>query len=93
MTLTSVGVPLANLMGLVASHLFRMEDAPKFEPALIGTACFGGCGALITGLTGLYMIWDNRRRNKAQGVNKQARDVPTSLLRDGPRSPDFRWYL
>ncbi|KAK0388078.1 hypothetical protein NLU13_4322 [Sarocladium strictum] len=92
-TLTSVGVPLANLMGLVASHLFRLEDAPKFEPALIGTACFGGCGALTTACLGFYMIWDNKRRDKKQGVKVKARDVPTSLLRDGPASDDFRWYL
>jgi len=92
-TLTSVGVPLANLMGLVASHLFRLEDAPKFEPALIGTACFGGCGALTTACLGLWMMWDNKRRDKKQGIKVKARDVPTSLLRDGPASDDFRWYL
>lgn len=80
-------------MGLVASHLFRIEDAPKFEPALIGTACFGGCGAIVTTGLGLWMMWDNKRRDKKQGVKVKARDVPTSLLRDGPKSDDFRWYL
>lgn len=93
-TLTSVGVPLANLMGLVASNLFDVDhDAPKFEPALIATACFGGVGALVTASMGCYMIWDNKRRDRKQGVKLHARDVSTALLKDGPRTDDFRWYL
>ncbi|KAG5941417.1 hypothetical protein E4U53_007409 [Claviceps sorghi] len=92
-TLTSVGVPLANLMGLVASNLFREQDAPKYLPALITTASFGAAGAFITGFLGLYMMWDNRTRDRRAGVAIKARDVPTLRLRDGPRSPDFRWYL
>ena len=92
-TLTSVGVPLANVMGLVASNIFQQKDAPKYTPALITAACFGATGALITACLGLFMILDNRRRNRRAGVNVKARDVPTLKLRDGPASPDFRWYL
>lgn len=92
-TLTSVGVPLANVMGLVSSNIFVSNEAPKYETALITTAVFGATGALITILTGLYMIWDNRRRNKRDGVNISAQDVPTMRLRDGPSVPEFRWFL
>lgn len=92
-TLTSVGVPLANVMGLVASNIFREKDAPKYLPALITTACFGATGALITALLGSYMIFDNRRRNKKLGMKIDARDVPTQLLRDGPSVDEFRWFL
>ncbi|KAK2602034.1 hypothetical protein QQS21_004461 [Conoideocrella luteorostrata] len=92
-TLTSVGVPLANVMGLVASNIFQEHDAPKYLPALITAACFGATGALIAGLFGLYMIIDNKRRDRRAGVTIKARDVPTLKLRDGPSSPDFRWYL
>lgn len=92
-TLTSVGVPLANLMGLVSSNIFLEKEAPKYETALITTAVFGATGAIITLLTGLYMVWDNARRNKRDGVNISARDVPTSRLRDGPSVPEFRWFL
>lgn len=92
-TLTSVGVPLANVMGLVASNIFRDEDAPKYTPALITAASFGAAGALITATLGLYMIWDNRRRDKKAGVKIDARDIPTSQLRDGPSTPEFRWFL
>ncbi|KAI0108863.1 major facilitator superfamily domain-containing protein [Nemania sp. FL0031] len=93
LALTSVGVPLANLMGLVASNVFREQDKPKYEPALITTASFGGFGFLVAACLGLYMAFDNRRRNRRQGVKLSARDVPTSRLRDGPKVDDFRWFL
>ncbi|KAK3314383.1 major facilitator superfamily domain-containing protein [Apodospora peruviana] len=88
--LTSVGVPCANVMGLVSSNIFRKNEAPKYETALITTACFGGAGALIAGLLGFYMMFDNWRRNRAAGVKTTARDVPTKRLRDGPSVPEFR---
>lgn len=93
LTLTSVGVPLANVMGLVASNIFREQDEPKYLPALITTACFGATGALVTAVLGSYMWFDNKRRNKKAGVKIDARDVPTQLLRDGPSVPEFRWFL
>lgn len=92
-TLTAVGVPLANVMGLVSSNIFMNKEAPKYQTALITTAVFGATGALITALTGLFMVWDNARRNKRDGVKIEARDVPTSRLRDGPSVPEFRWTL
>ncbi|KAH8811017.1 major facilitator superfamily domain-containing protein [Xylogone sp. PMI_703] len=91
--LTSVGVPLANLMGLVSSNVFLAKDAPKYTPALITTAIFGACGALITACLGTYMLWDNKRRDRRAGKKILARDVPTSLLRDGPSAEEFRWFL
>jgi hypothetical protein len=92
-TLTSVGVPLANLMGVVSSNIFRSQDAPKYIPALATTAAFGATGALFALLLGIYMTVDNKRRNAKQGVNLSARDVSTELLKDGPSNPQFRWFL
>lgn len=92
-TLTSVGVPLANLMGVVSSNIFRDKDKPKYVPALATTAAFGATGCCIALLLGAYMVFDNRRRNKKQGVSLSARDVSTEILREGPNSPDFRWFL
>lgn len=91
--LTSVGVPLANLMGLVSSNIFLTKDAPKYFPALITTACFGATGALITASLGTYMWWDNRRRDRRAGRHIDARDIPTHRLRDGPKEDEFRWFL
>lgn len=92
-TLTSVGVPLANLMGVVSSNIFRPQDQPKYIPALATTAAFGATGAVAALLLGIFMTVDNRRRNAKQGVQLTARDVSTELLRDGPSNPQFRWFL
>ncbi|KAF5983807.1 tartrate transporter [Fusarium coicis] len=91
--LTSVGVPLANLMGLVSSNIFRENEKPKYPTALITTACFGACGCLIAGLLGGYMVFDNMRRNRRAGKKTTAADVPTKRLRDGPAVSEFRWFL
>lgn len=91
--LTSVGVPCANVMGLVASNIFREAEKPKYQTALVTTASFGAVGALAAGTLGAYMVWDNGRSNRRQGVVRTARDVPTKWLRDGPRSEEFKWFL
>lgn len=90
--LTSIAVPLANLMGVVSSNIFRNEDAPKYIPALATTAAFGGSGILLTLALGAWMAFDNKRRNLRQGVNLRAQDVPTERLREGHSHPDFRWF-
>ncbi|POR34769.1 Putative transporter [Tolypocladium paradoxum] len=92
-TLTSVGVPLANVMGLVASNIFQERDAPKYVPALITAACFGVAGAFVAACLGAYMVFDNRRRDRKAGVKIDPRDVPTQRLRDGPSVEEFRWFL
>ncbi|KAL4873948.1 hypothetical protein BDV12DRAFT_205384 [Aspergillus spectabilis] len=91
--LTSIGVPLANLMGLVASNVFREQDKPKYMPALITVGAFGATGAVLAGLLGIYMLFDNKRRDRKDGVTVRAVDVPTERLRDGPASAEFRWFL
>lgn len=91
--LTSVGVPVANLMGVVSSNIFQNQDAPKYFPALITTAAFGGCGFVLTLLLGLWMIVDNKRRDRKQGVTSKAKDISTEQLRDGPAAEEYRWFL
>ncbi|KAK5172974.1 uncharacterized protein LTR77_003096 [Saxophila tyrrhenica] len=90
--LTSIGVPVANVMGLVPSNIFRDQDAPDYIPALATTAAFGAVGIVLTLSLGMYMIFDNKRRDRKQGKRMRARDVPTEILRDGPKCADFRWY-
>jgi len=91
--LTSVAVPIANLMGVVSSNIFRPQDQPKYLPALATTAAFGGLGALLTVLLGAWMMADNKRRDIRQGVKLKARDVSTEKLRDGPAAEDYRWFI
>jgi hypothetical protein len=91
--LTSVGVPVANLMGVVSSNIFRNQDAPKYIPALATTAAFGGLGCILTLILGAWMIADNKRRDIKQGRKLLAKDIPTELLKDGPAVPEYRWFL
>ena len=89
--LTSIAVPLANLMGVVSSNIFQNKDAPKYIPALATTAAFGGTGFLLTLMLGAWMVVDNKRRDAKQGrVN--VRDISTEELRDGPGAERFRWF-
>lgn len=90
--LTSIAVPVANLMGVVSSNIFRNQDAPKYFPALITTAAFGGTGILLTLCLGFWMMWDNKRRDREQGLCLRARDIPTEYLAEGPASECFRWF-
>lgn len=89
--LTSIGVPIANVMGVVSSNIFRNQDAPNYIPALATTAAFGATGILLTLALGGWMILDNKRRNRKQGRIVKAKDVPTERLKEGPKNPDFRW--
>ena len=93
--ITSIGVPLGNLMGLVSSNIFQEKDAPKYQPALITTAAFGGFGAVLALFLGGFMVLDNFRRNRKQGNSPflSAKDIPTAKLQGGPGSLDFRWFL
>ncbi|KAL9611352.1 MAG: hypothetical protein Q9167_004001 [Letrouitia subvulpina] len=90
--LTSFGVPLANLMGVVSSNIFQNKDAPKYIPALATTAAFGATGCLLTLVLGAWMIVDNKRRDRKMGAKLNVRDIPTERLRDGPAAQDFRWF-
>lgn len=90
--LTSIGVPAANLMGVVSSNIFRPQDAPNYIPALATTAAFGATGIVLTLLLGSWMIVDNKRRDRRQGRRLRGQDVPTELTADGPASEHFRWY-
>ena len=91
--LTSVGVPVANLMGVVSSNIFQKKDAPKYIPALATTAAFGALGCLLTLILGAWMIIDNKRRDLKQGQKIKASEIATELMEDGPESPGYRWFL
>lgn len=89
--ISAVGVPLANAAGLISTNIFRTKDAPKYVPALGITAGFGGAAILVIVGIVTFMFFDNRRRNKAQGVNFTYKDIPTSELAEGPENPNYRW--
>ncbi|RMZ85889.1 hypothetical protein DV737_g353, partial [Chaetothyriales sp. CBS 132003] len=92
MMLTTLGVPMANLMGVVSSNIFQNKDAPKYLPALTTTAIFGGVGCCLTLILGAWMIIDNKRRDRRDGKTVKAKDIPTELLQAGPAAPEYRWF-
>ncbi|KAK1233050.1 hypothetical protein PQX77_003853 [Marasmius sp. AFHP31] len=84
-------VAIANASGLISTNVFRAQDEPKYVPALATSAAFGGFAIVLVASVGIWMRWDNRKRDAAQGVKMTAADVPTEVLGDGPKSPSFRY--
>ncbi|KAJ7630906.1 major facilitator superfamily domain-containing protein [Roridomyces roridus] len=87
----AVMVAFANSAGLISTNVFRAQDAPKYAPALATSAAFGGLCLILVAGTGIWMRWENAKRNRVQGVNLTSADVPTSVLAEGPASPSFRY--
>ncbi|KAJ7038236.1 major facilitator superfamily domain-containing protein [Mycena alexandri] len=89
----AVMVAVANSAGLISTNVFRAQDEPKYVPALATSGCGiwrSLCLVLVAG-TGIWMRWENAKRNRAQGVNLQAQDIDTSTLADGPANLNFRY--
>ena len=91
--LTSVGVPEANIMSIVSTNIFLNQDAPKYIPALATTVAFDVCGFVLTLLLGAWILMDNHKRDRKQGVVVRAKDISTEKLKDGPAGKDYRWFL
>ncbi|KAF7553142.1 hypothetical protein G7Z17_g3851 [Cylindrodendrum hubeiense] len=89
---TGLLVGLGNFAGIMSAATFRIEYAPKYIPTLILTCCCNVTAMTFVLILGGWMKLENRRRNKAQGVNLRAQDVDTSELPDGEKSPKFRFF-
>ncbi|KAK9478902.1 major facilitator superfamily domain-containing protein [Lipomyces japonicus] len=89
---TGVGVPVANLMGLVSSNIFRDRDRPQYRPALAATTGFGVVGVIISLGLSAWMKYDNQQRQKCQHAWVRG-DVSTNDLADGPGHAGFRWFI
>ncbi|ORY35318.1 major facilitator superfamily domain-containing protein [Naematelia encephala] len=83
----------ANAGSLISSNIFLDSDAPKYTHALIASACLQVLAIIILLAVRTYMVLDNRKRNKEQGVNWTTVDVPTADLVEGPANPKFRHFL
>ncbi|KAJ7071060.1 MFS general substrate transporter [Mycena amicta] len=89
----AVMIAFANSAGLISTNVFRAQDEPKYVPAL---ATSGDRLRLVSVWCwwqepGIWMRRENARRNREQGVNLQAKDVNTSNLPEGHKSPLFRY--
>jgi hypothetical protein len=56
-------------------------DAPDYVPALATTALFGGLGIVLTLGLGAFMMFDNRRRDRKQGLGIHTHAWTGCLLR------------
>ncbi|KAL4915022.1 major facilitator superfamily domain-containing protein [Aspergillus aurantiobrunneus] len=90
---TGFFVGLGNLAGILSAATFRTEYAPKYIPTLAATcACNGAC-IVATGFLGAWMRVENGRRDRAQGVRLQAKQVETVHLTQGERSAEWRYFV
>jgi len=87
----AVMVAVANSSGLISTNVFRARDEPKYIPALATSAAFGGFCLILVAATRTYMQWENKRRNRIQGLHISAADVDTKVLAEGVASPHFRY--
>lgn len=88
---TGFMVGASNSGGIISSLAFQSKMAPKYIPALIVTAVFQAVGLVMALGFGMWFRWDNRRRDKLQGVRLRPKDISTSSLRDGVSDPAWRW--
>ena len=83
-------VAIANSSGLISTNVFREKDEPKYVLALAVSAAFGGlCLVLVAGV-GIWMRWENARRNREQGVNWVSQTLPCISFTKLIRAPRHR---
>ena len=83
----------ANSAGIVSANIFLQRSASRYTTPLIISACISALAIVFLGSLRTYMVMENRRRNKAQGVNWTSVDVPTAALKNGKEDPSFRYFL
>ncbi|KAM5379639.1 hypothetical protein ACJZ2D_003833 [Fusarium nematophilum] len=89
---TGLLVGLGNFVGIMSVATFCAEYAPQYIPTLVLTCCSNVIAMARILTLGGWMKLENRRRNRAQGVNLRAQDVDISDLTEGGKSPKFRFF-
>ena len=79
----------ANSAGLISSYTFFANQAPKYQTNLIVTFAFASVSIILTLGMRLWMMRENRRRDKLEGFVRKSQDVDTTLLVEGTK--DIRW--
>jgi hypothetical protein len=83
----------ANAGGIIASLVFRQQDAPRYIPFLATAAAFEAAGiVLIMGLR-TWMVWDNRRKDRIMGRKLVSKDVSMPDIKDGTNDIQWRWFV
>lgn len=83
---------VGNAAGIVSANIFLAKWEPQYRIPLAIVAGMEGMALILTVSMRLWMTWDNKRRNREQGVNWQSKDVPTEALSEGSKNPLFRHF-
>ncbi|KAH8898749.1 retrograde regulation protein 2 [Thozetella sp. PMI_491] len=81
-------IPIANAAGLLSSNIFFAWEAPRYTFALICNCVAAGVCMVLSLSHSMWMRYDNRRRDAAQGT------IPGGFTTEGitdERDPRFRW--
>lgn len=84
---------IANSGGFVSANIFRDRWAPHYVIPPVVVAIMEAIGVVFVLFSRTWMMSDNGRRNKVQGVDLASEDVPTESLSEGPSSPSGQALL
>lgn len=82
-----------NSGGIIAGNIFLSWEAPNYHTAILASAIFELVGMVLVILLRIWMMWDNRQRDKLEGIRRTSKDIPSASLKNGPRDPSFRYFL
>lgn len=83
-------ISIGNCGGLLSSNLYLAKEAPRYTTSLVANIVFQGVGIAIALSYTQWMRWENRRRDRAQGVIDIA-NVSGRAGATGTRDPNFRF--
>lgn len=92
--ITGVMVGFSSVGSIISAQLFREQWAPKYTQALAGTGAFQALAIMVTFCLGIYMRWENKRRDKQMGLERPMKpgDTPQCELVGGPKDIRFRYW-
>ncbi|KAF9065634.1 major facilitator superfamily domain-containing protein [Rhodocollybia butyracea] len=77
---------------IIGPQTFQARDAPDYRPAKIAVLATQGAAAVLSVVLSLYYVWQNKRRDKAQGPADQSMidEMKWAGLTD-KENPSFRY--
>ncbi|EIW52131.1 MFS general substrate transporter [Trametes versicolor FP-101664 SS1] len=90
-------VMFGNIGGVIASNVYRIQDAPRYTRGHIFEMAFIALGLVLVPLTALAYVQGNKRRDAAQHEREEksleVQYTEAELRKMGDRAPDFRYTL
>ncbi|KAI0634507.1 MFS general substrate transporter [Trametes polyzona] len=87
-------VMFGNIGGVIASNVYRVQDAPRYFRGHVFEMAFIALGLVLVPLTALFYIIGNRRRDASQrDADGKVEYTAEELRKLGDQAPDFRYTL